>query len=103
MLSTLTALAEPNRLAIVDLLRCGPHHVGDIGTRLGLDQPRVSKHLRVLREAGLVDATVQAQRRLYRLRPQPFRELDDWLNDLRGYWNARLDDLEAHLDDTRPG
>ena len=100
MLSTLSALAEPNRLRIVELLRSGPRHVGEIERRLELQQPQVSKHLRVLRDAGLVVSCVDAQRRRYELRPQPFRELDQWLDRYRSYWDARLDDLEAHLDDS---
>ncbi len=103
MLPTLAALAEPNRLRIVELLRSGPQHVGAIERRLELTQPQVSKHLRVLREAGIVDATVDAQRRLYALRPEPFQQLDDWLEGYRATWEARLDALEARLDDTRTG
>ncbi len=103
MLSTLSALAESNRFRIVALLRSGPRHVGEIEKRLGLQQPQVSKHLRVLREAGLVASTVEAQRRSYELRPQPFRELDEWLDGYRGYWEARLDDLEAHLENSPTG
>lgn len=97
MLQTLTALAEPNRLRIVELLRSGPHPVGEIGDRLGLHQPQVSKHLRVLKDAGLVDVSADAQRRLYELRPQPLIELDAWLEPYRRYWNTRLDALERHL------
>ena len=100
MLSTLSALAEPNRFRIVELLRTGPRHVGEIESRLELQQAQVSKHLRVLRDAGLVTSSVDAQRRLYELRPQPFEELDEWLGRYRGYWDARLDDLEAHLDNS---
>ena len=100
MLSTLSALAEPNRFRIVELLRSGPRHVGEIERRLELEQPQVSKHLRVLRDAGLVGSSVDAQRRLYQLRPQPFRELDEWLDRYRKYWDARLDDLEAHLENS---
>ncbi len=101
MFSTLAALAEPNRFRIVELLRSGPRHVGEIEKRLKLRQTQVSKHLRVLREAGIVVSTVDAQRRLYELRPQPFRELDDWLEGYRSYWEARLDELETHLDNSR--
>ena len=103
MLSTLAALAEPNRFRIVELLRSGPRHVGEIERRLELQQPQVSKHLRLLREAGLVVSTAEAQRRLYELRQQPFRELDEWLEGYRSYWEARLDDLEAHLENSRTG
>ncbi len=100
MLSTLSALAEPNRFRIVELLRSGPRHVGEIERRLELHQPQVSKHLRVLRDAGLVVSSVEAQRRRYHLRPQPFRELDEWLDRYRSYWDGRLDDLEAHLENS---
>jgi DNA-binding transcriptional ArsR family regulator len=100
MLETLTALAEPNRLRIVDLLRAGPRPVGEIGARLSLRQPQVSKHLRVLRAAGLVEVHPQAQRRVYGLQPQAFRELDDWLEPYHRYWAERLDALERRLDAT---
>lgn len=103
MHSTLAALAEPNRFRIVELLRAGPLHVGEIERTLELQQPQVSKHLRVLREAGLVVAAVDAQRRRYELQPQPFQELDEWLERYRTSWNVRLDDLEAHLDNSRTG
>jgi DNA-binding transcriptional ArsR family regulator len=98
MLATLTALAEPNRLRIVELLRGKPHAVGAIGDRLGLAQPQVSKHLRVLRAAGLVEVAPRAQQRLYALRAEPFTELDRWLEPYRRYWSDRLDALERHLD-----
>jgi DNA-binding transcriptional ArsR family regulator len=97
-MATLTALAEPNRLRIVDLLRGGPRPVGEIGARLRLRQPQVSKHLRVLKEAGLVEAHPDAQRRLYELRPQALFELDSWLEPYRRYWSSRLDALELRLD-----
>ena len=97
MIATLAALAEPNRLRIVELLRGGPRPVGEIGVRLRLRQPQVSKHLRVLKEAGLVEAHPDAQRRLYELRPQALFELDAWLEPYRRYWVARLDALERHL------
>ncbi len=100
MRSTLAALAEPTRLQVVELLRDRPHYVGEIEEALRMGQPQVSKHLRVLREAGIVSSTVDAQRRLYRLRPEPFRELDDWLEPYREFWSERLDRLEAHLDST---
>lgn len=104
MIATLSALAEPNRLRIMELLRAGPRPVGEIGDRLKLRQPQASKHLRVLRDAGLVQVSAHAQRRLYELRQQPFRELESWLEPYRRYWNARLDELERHLDagDTAP-
>jgi DNA-binding transcriptional ArsR family regulator len=101
MLMTLSALADPNRFQIVELLRSGPRHVGEIEKRLKLQQPQVSKHLRVLREAGIVVSHVDAQRRIYELRPQPFRVLDEWLGRYRSYWDARLDDLETHLENSR--
>ena len=97
--ATLEALAETNRLRIVDLLRGGPRPVGEIATRLRLRQPHVSKHLRVLKGAGLVDVHPEAQRRLYELRLQPLRELDAWLEPYRQFWNARLDALERRLDE----
>jgi DNA-binding transcriptional ArsR family regulator len=98
MIETLTALGEPNRLRIVELLRTGPCPVGEIGDRLQLRQPQVSKHLRVLKKAGLVQVQPRAQQRLYELRAEPLRELDAWLEPYRRYWNARLDALERHLE-----
>jgi DNA-binding transcriptional ArsR family regulator len=98
VLETLTALAEPNRLRIVELLRSGPRPAGEIGARLALSQPQASKHLRVLRDAGLVDVEVRAQQRVYELRAEPFRELDVWLDRFRAMWNARLDRLDDYLE-----
>jgi DNA-binding transcriptional ArsR family regulator len=98
-------LAEPTRRRILDHLRAGEHAVGELVGLLDLSQPAVSKHLRVLRDAGLVDARVDAQRRVYRLRLEPLREVDEWLAPYRGMWAERLDLLEAHLDampDDRP-
>jgi DNA-binding transcriptional ArsR family regulator len=95
------ALGEPRRLAIVEVLRDGERPVGDLVDALGLSQPAVSKHLRVLRDAGLVDVRVDAQRRLYRIRPEPLADLDDWLAPYRQLWNASLDRLEDHLDRRR--
>ena len=92
-------LAEPRRRQILDLLRTGERPVGDLVGALTLSQPAVSKHLRVLREAGLVDVRVDAQRRLYRLRPEPLREVVEWLEPYRLLWASRLDDLERHLDE----
>jgi DNA-binding transcriptional ArsR family regulator len=92
-------LAEPNRRRILDLLREGELTVGDLVSGLGISQPAVSKHLRVLRQAGLVKVRAEAQRRLYRLRAEPLREIDDWLAPYRAAWSDRLDALEAHLDD----
>src|SRR5689334_5252189 len=95
------ALGEPRRLAIVEVLRDGERPVGDLVDALGLSQPAVSKHLRVLRDAGLVDVRVDAQRRVYRIRPEPLAELDDWLAPYRRLWSASLDRLEDHLDRRR--
>ena len=97
MIDTLNALAEPNRLRIIELLRDGPRPVGEIGEQLRLRQPQTSKHLRVLKDAGLVDVRPDAQRRLYELRPQPLLELDAWLEPYRQYWSERLDALETML------
>ena len=91
-------LAEPNRRRILDLLRQAERPVGDLVRELGVSQPAVSKHLRVLREAGLVDVRTDAQRRLYRVNPAPLRALDDWLAPYRTQWTDRLDDLGRHLD-----
>jgi DNA-binding transcriptional ArsR family regulator len=102
-LAALQVLAEPRRLAILDLLRDGERPVGELVGRLGLSQPAVSKHLRVLKEAGLVEARVDAQRRLYRIRPEPLEELDDWLESYRRLWTTHLDRLEDHLDRRRQG
>ena len=100
-LAALQVLAEPRRLQILDLLRDGERPVGDLVDRLGVSQPAVSKHLRVLRDAGLVEARADAQRRLYRIRPEPLAELDDWLASYRRLWTTHLDRLEDHLDRRR--
>ena len=92
------ALAEPTRRRILDLLRGEEQPVGALVDALAMSQPAVSKHLRVLRDAGLVDVRSDAQRRLYRVRAEPLRELDEWLTPYRQMWAARLDDLERHLD-----
>ena len=97
-LAALQVLAEPRRLAILDLLRDGERPVGELVHRLGVSQPAVSKHLRVLKDAGLVEARAEAQRRLYRIRPEPLAELDDWLASYRRLWTTHLDRLEDHLD-----
>jgi DNA-binding transcriptional ArsR family regulator len=97
VLETLTALAEPNRLRIVEFLRDGPRPVGEIGDRLGLPQPHVSKHLRVLRDAGLVEVEARAQQRVYELRAAPLRELNAWLERFRNIWDQRFDQLDAYL------
>jgi len=91
-------LAEPNRRRILDLLRSEERPVGDLVSALAVSQPTVSKHLRVLRDAGLVDVRVDAQRRLYRVRPEPLQSIDAWLAPYREMWAERLDDLERHLD-----
>ena len=91
-------IAEPNRRAILSLLVSSQQSVGEIESRLGMTQPTVSKHLRVLREAGFVESRVDAQRRLYRLKPEPFQEVDMWLAQFREFWSAHLDALERHLD-----
>lgn len=97
MKTTLSALAEPNRLHIVELLRDGPLTVGEIADRLGLGQPQASKHLRVLSEAGLVAVHPIANRRVYKLQPEPFNELDAWLDSFRRALNERYDRLDAYL------
>jgi DNA-binding transcriptional ArsR family regulator len=94
----LDVLAEPTRRRILDALR-PERAVGDIAVELKLSQPLVSKHLKVLRDAGLVDVRVDAQRRLYRVRPEPLRELDAWLAPYRALWSTALDDLERHLNE----
>ena len=102
MIETFAALADPNRLRIVELLRSGPRPVNHIGERLQLAQPQVSKHLRVLRHAGLVEVQPRAQQRLYELRGQPLRRLHDWLERYRELWDARfasLDELVEELKD----
>ncbi len=93
----LEVLAEPHRRRILDVLRLGEASVGALVEEVGVSQPLVSKHLRVLREAGLVAVRVDGQRRLYRLRPEPLVELDAWLEPYRQLWNNSLDRLEAHL------
>jgi DNA-binding transcriptional ArsR family regulator len=90
-------IAEPNRRAILSLLVSSQQSVGDIERQLRMPQPTVSKHLRVLREAGFVDSTVDAQRRLYRLKPEPLQEVDAWLAPFRRFWSAHVDALERHL------
>jgi DNA-binding transcriptional ArsR family regulator len=93
------ALAEPNRRRILDFLAQRERPVNDLVSLLQVSQPAVSKHLRVLRDAGLVEVRADAQRRLYRVRPEPLRELDDWLAPYRAMWASRLDALESHLED----
>ena len=101
MLTTLSALAESNRLHIIELLRDGPCSVGEIADRLRIRQPQVSKHLRVLSDAGFVEVHPVAQQRIYQLRPQPFHELDEWLESYRHVWDARFDRLESYLRDVQ--
>jgi DNA-binding transcriptional ArsR family regulator len=96
--SVFEIIAEPNRRAILSLLVSSQQSVGEIERRLRMPQPTVSKHLRVLREAGFVESTVDAQRRLYRLKPEPFQEVDAWLVQFRRFWSAHVDALERHLD-----
>jgi DNA-binding transcriptional ArsR family regulator len=98
MESVFEIIAEPNRRAILGLLVSSQQSVGEIERQLRMPQPTVSKHLRVLRDAGFVESTVDAQRRLYRLKPGPFEELDSWLAQFRRFWSAHVDALERHLD-----
>ncbi|MGB7599751.1 MAG: metalloregulator ArsR/SmtB family transcription factor [Candidatus Sulfotelmatobacter sp.] len=98
MESVFEIIAEPNRRAILSLLVSSQQSVGEIERRLHMPQPTVSKHLRVLREAGFVESTVDAQRRLYRLKPEPFREVDAWLAQFRRFWSTHVDALERYLD-----
>ncbi|TML39604.1 MAG: helix-turn-helix transcriptional regulator [Actinobacteria bacterium] len=107
MLATFEVLAEGNRRRILDLLRDRERPVGDLVRALSISQPAVSKHLRVLRDAGLVEARIDAQRRLYHVRCEPLQEIDRWLAPYRAMWTTSLDALEQHLDDmddpTEPG
>jgi DNA-binding transcriptional ArsR family regulator len=96
--SVFEIIAEPNRRAILSLLVSSEQSVGQIERQLHMPQPAVSKHLRVLREAGFVESTVDAQRRLYRLTPKPLEEVDAWLAPFRRFWSAHIDALERHLD-----
>jgi DNA-binding transcriptional ArsR family regulator len=98
VIETFEVLAEPNRRRILDLLREEERPVGELVRLLAASQPAVSKHLRVLRDAGLVEVRVDAQRRLYRVRPEPLRDVAAWLEPYRLLWESRLDDLERHLD-----
>jgi DNA-binding transcriptional ArsR family regulator len=100
-LTALQVLAEPRRVAILELLRDGERPVGELVSSLALSQPAVSKHLRVLKDAGLVEARADAQRRLYRIRPEPLADLDQWLDSYRQLWTTHLDRLEDHLDRRR--
>jgi len=102
MESAFDIIAEPNRRAILSLLVSSQQSVGAIERQLRMPQPAVSKHLRVLRDAGFVESTVDAQRRLYRLKPESLQEVDDWLAQFRRFWNAHIDALERHLDRIDP-
>jgi DNA-binding transcriptional ArsR family regulator len=98
MESAFAVVAEPNRRAILTLLAASERSVQEIEQRLRMPQPTVSKHLRVLRETGFVESRVDAQRRLYRIRPEPLQEIDEWLSTFRRFWSAHVDALERHLD-----
>jgi len=98
MASVFEIIAEPNRRAILNLLVLSEQSVGEIERQLLMPQPTVSKHLRVLRDAGFVEATVDAQFRVYRLRPEPFQEMEAWLAPFRRFWSGHVDALERHLD-----
>src|ERR1700756_2210058 len=100
--SVFEIIAEPNRRAILSLLALSEQSVGNMERRLRMPQTTVSKHLRVLREAGFVESSVDAQRRLYRLKPEPLQEVDAWLDQFRRFWSAHLDALERHLDNMDP-
>ena len=102
MESAFEIIAEPNRRAILSLLASSQQSVGEIERQLRMTQPTVSKHLRVLREAGFVESTVDAQRRLYRLKPGPLQEVDAWLAQFRRFWSAHVDALERYLDRLHP-
>jgi DNA-binding transcriptional ArsR family regulator len=102
MESVFEIIAEPNRREILSLLVSSRQSVGEIERQLRMSQPTVSKHLRVLREAGFVESTVDAQRRLYQLKPEPFQEVEAWLAQFRRFWSARVDALERHLDRMEP-
>lgn len=97
MIKTLNALAEPNRLHIMEYLQDGPRSVGEIVDRLRLHQPQVSKHLKVLVEAGLLEVEKEAQRRIYKIRTEPFQELDTWLEPFRRNWEDRFERLDEYL------
>ena len=98
MATAFDVLAEPNRRRILDLMRAEERPVGDLVDELDVSQPAVSKHLRILREAGLVEVRSDAQRRFYRVRAEPLQAIDDWLSPYRAMWASHLDDLERHLD-----
>jgi DNA-binding transcriptional ArsR family regulator len=101
VIETFAALAEPNRFRIVELLRAGPRPVNEIGDRLRLNQPQVSKHLRVLRHAGLVDVEPRAQQRVYELRAQKLRQLHEWLERYRELWDERFEELDELIEELK--
>jgi DNA-binding transcriptional ArsR family regulator len=101
VIETFAALSEPNRFRIVELLRSGPRPVNEIGERLKLNQPQVSKHLRVLKAAGLVEVEPRAQQRLYELRAEPLRQLNDWLKRYRRLWDARFEELDELIEELK--
>src|ERR1700760_3965393 len=98
---TLAPLGEPNRLRIIELLRAGPRPVNDIHTRLGLRQSQASQHLKVLKEVGLVEMEPRAQQRFYRLRPEPLKQLYDWLDGYRRIWEARFEELDTIVEELK--
>jgi DNA-binding transcriptional ArsR family regulator len=98
MESSFAVLAEPHRRAILSELSSSERSVGELMSQLGLPQPSVSKHLKVLREGGFVESRVEAQRRVYRLNPKPLQEVDEWLEPFRRFWSRHVDALEQHLD-----
>jgi len=102
MASVFEIIAEPNRRAILGLLVSAEQSVGDLERQLDMSQPALSKHLRVLRDAGFVEFSVDAQRRLYRLKPESLKELDEWLSPFRRFWSSHLDALERHLGRVNP-
>jgi DNA-binding transcriptional ArsR family regulator len=101
VIETFAALSEPNRFRIVELLRSGPRPVNEIGERLKLNQPQVSKHLRVLKAAGLVEVEPRAQQRLYELRAEPLRQLNGWLKRYRRLWDARFEELDELIEELK--
>ena len=101
MIETFAALAEPNRFRIVELLRAGPRPVNEIGDRLRLNQPQVSKHLRVLKHAGLVDVEPRAQQRVYELRAERLRQLHEWLERYRELWDGRFGQLDELIEELK--
>jgi DNA-binding transcriptional ArsR family regulator len=102
MESAFNIIAEPNRRAILSLLASSEQSVSEIEQQLRMSQPSVSKHLKVLRDAGFVEARVDAQRRVYRIRPEPLMDIDAWLEPFRRFWSAHVDALERHLDRMEP-